>query len=51
MSNKRKRFNYEEQTVLGWMYEGETYAEAKKRLDLLWQQGQHPVQLKEKDNA
>lgn len=47
----RKRRTFEQQSVLAWKQDGETYEEAKRRLDAAWRQGQHPVQLREKANA
>ena len=47
MSHARKRKSFEERSVLVWMQSGETYKQAKQRLDDLWQKGEHPTQLKE----
>ena len=43
---QRKRRTFEEQSVLVWQNKGETYQEAKRRLDDLWNKGEHPAQLK-----
>lgn len=40
-----RRKTYESQSVFAWALPGETYEQAKKRLDELWAQGKHPVQL------
>jgi hypothetical protein len=42
---KRARWNYEQQSVLSFMREGETYATAKARLDQAWKEGTHPAQV------
>lgn len=44
----RKRTSFAEQAVMPYMEKGETYKEAKARLDRLWEQGEHPAQ---KNNA
>lgn len=44
----RKRITFEDKSVLAYMFPGERYADAKKRLDEAWKNGQHPVQIKEK---
>ena len=46
----KKRRTYEEQSVLVWQNKGETYQEAKRRLDDLWSRGEHPVQLQRKQS-
>lgn len=44
---KRKRWNYAQQSVFAYMFEGETYASAKARLDTAWQTGTHPSQAQQ----
>ncbi len=41
---KQKRKSWEDQSVVIWMQKGETYLEAKKRLDDAWKNGTHPAQ-------
>lgn len=41
----RKRKTYAQQSVLAYIEKGETYAQAKRRLDAEWQAGSHPSQL------
>ena len=49
--NKRQRMKtYEERSVLAWMHSGETYAEAKKRLEKAWEDGSHPLQIQRRKN-
>ncbi len=40
-----KRKSYEEKSVLAYMEKGESYEATAKRLDRLWNEGKHPVQL------
>lgn len=40
-----KRKTFEQKSVLAYMKNGETYAEAKARLDREWAAGHHPAQL------
>lgn len=45
MSNRRERKTYEDQSVIAYMRNGESHADAKNRLDVEWRRGQHPSQL------
>lgn len=40
----KRRITYAETSVLSWMESGETFAEAKERLDTAWVEGMHPAQ-------
>lgn len=48
MSNKRKRSKFDEQSVVTWMQQGESFTVAKERLDAAWRKGTHPSQLAKK---
>lgn len=39
-----KRKSFEQISVLCWMNKGESYSDAKHRLDTLWKMGTHPAQ-------
>lgn len=43
----KKRTSFAEKSVIAYMEKGETYAQAKKRLDDLWARGEHPEQLRQ----
>lgn len=40
----KKRTTFADKSVSAWMHPGETYQQAKERLDGLWKIGKHPAQ-------
>lgn len=42
----QRRLTFAEKSVCAWMHPGETYSQAKERLDGLWKIGKHPAQAK-----